>query len=64
MRNGRWSRETDFGEGSVANPGFPPQPTWFKGIKDFPNLAKGLRDIGFSAADTDAIMGRELAAFL
>ena len=57
MRNGRWSRETDFGEGSAANPGFPDQPTWFQGIKDFPNLAKGLHDIGFSETETDAIMG-------
>jgi len=57
MRNGRWSRETDFGEGTAVNPGFPDQPTWFQGIKDFPNLAKGLRDIGFSEIETDAIMG-------
>ena len=35
MRNGRWSRETDFGEGSAANPGFPDQPTWFQGIRIF-----------------------------
>ena len=36
MRNGRWSLERDFGEGSAANPGFPPQPDWFAGIGIFP----------------------------
>jgi membrane dipeptidase len=57
MRNGRWSRETDFGEGSASNPGFPDQPAWFQGIRDFPNLATGLRDVGFAQEDIDAIMG-------
>ena len=57
MRNGRWSKETDFGEGSAANPGFPPQPDWFKGNLDFRNIAAGLSEVGFSAADVDAIMG-------
>ncbi len=57
MRNGRWSRQTDFGEGSADNPGFPEQPLWFKTIRDFPNLAAGLSDIGFSRDEIDGLMG-------
>ena len=57
MRNGRWSLERDFGEGSAANPGFPPQPDWFAGIRDFPNIAVGLSAVGFSADEIAAIMG-------
>ena len=57
MRNGRWSKETDFGEGSAADPGFPPQPDWFGGNKDFGNIARGLREVGFSSEETSGIMG-------
>ncbi len=57
MRVGRWSKEIDYGEGSASNPGFPPMPSWFQGNKDFPNIAQGLRDIGFSQDDVDALMG-------
>lgn len=57
MRVGRWSKEIDYGEGSASNPGFPPMPSWFQGNKDFPNIAQGLRDIGFSQDNVDALMG-------
>ncbi|CAI8454462.1 MAG: Uncharacterised protein [SAR116 cluster bacterium MED-G04] len=57
MRNGRWSRETDFGEGSADNPGFPAQPSWFRGISDFPNIATGLASKGFAEDEINAIMG-------
>lgn len=57
MRNGRWSRRVDFGEGSADNPGFPPQPDWFQGIRDFPNIATGLQEVGFSKPEIAAIMG-------
>jgi len=30
MRNGTWTKTKDFGEGSADNPGFPPQPSWFR----------------------------------
>jgi membrane dipeptidase len=49
--------EMDYGEGSASNPGFPPMPSWFQGNKDFSNIAQGLRDIGFSQDDVDALMG-------
>lgn len=57
MRNGRWSREIDYGEGSADQAGFPDQPNWFEGIRDFPNLAKGLAEVGFANEEINAIMG-------
>jgi len=57
MRNGRWSRQTDYGEGSAAAPGFPDQPDWFRDNRDFRNLADGLRAAGFSEAEAAGILG-------
>lgn len=57
MRVGRWSKEIDYGEGSKDNAGFPPQPPWFCGNRDFGNIAMGLRDMGFGDAETDKVMG-------
>lgn len=57
MRNGRWSKQTDYGEGSASAPGFPPQPSWFSDSRHFGNIASGLAAVGFEAADVDALMG-------
>lgn len=57
MRNGRWTKVTDYGEGSATAPGFPDQPTWFKDSRDFSNIATGLSGVGFSADETAGIMG-------
>ncbi|EFL91061.1 membrane dipeptidase [Ahrensia sp. R2A130] len=57
MRNGRWSKQMDYGEGSASNAGFPPQPEWFVDNRDFGNLRAGLADAGFAANEIDGIMG-------
>lgn len=57
MRNGRWTKRTDFGEGSAAEPGFPPQPEWFRDNRDFRNIADGLRRVGFQGHEVAAVMG-------
>ena len=57
MRVGRWSKEIDYGEGSAANPGFPPQPDWFRDNRDFGNIEEGLRATGMSDDEVAAIMG-------
>ena len=57
MRNGRWTREKDFGEGSKASPGFPDQPAWFKDNRDFPSLRAGLKKVGLNDAAVNAVMG-------
>lgn len=64
MRNGRWTFDTDFGEGSAAEAGFPPQPSWFRDIRDFPGLGEGLREVGFSREEIDAILGGNWMRFI
>ncbi len=63
MRNGRWTKETDFGEGSKAQAGFPPQPPWFAGNRDFGNLAEGLAAAGFAPDEVAKVMGGNWLAF-
>jgi len=57
MRNGRWSKQTDYGEGSASAAGFPDQPDWFAGNSDFGTIAAGLAKTGFSDNEVAAIMG-------
>ncbi len=57
MRVGRWSKEIDYGEGSEDNAGFPPQPDWFRDNRGIPNIARGLRDAGFSEHEAAKILG-------
>jgi membrane dipeptidase len=57
MRNGRWSKEMDFGEGSASDPGFPEMPDWFVDNRDFGKIRAGLNAQGFSSAEVDGIMG-------
>ncbi|WP_372921644.1 membrane dipeptidase [Roseovarius sp.] len=57
MRNGRWTKNTDHGEGSAAMAGFPPQPQWFRDNRDFSNIAEGLADVGMSQSEIDGILG-------
>lgn len=53
MRSGRWDRPTEPEE----VPDFPPWPFWFDGPKDFPSLAEGLDQVGFSPVERDAVLG-------
>ena len=57
MRNGTWTKTKDFGEGSVNNAGFPPQPSWFEDARGFDNLEQGLLKVGFSEKETHDILG-------
>ena len=57
MRNGTWSRENDFGEGSASFASFPEQPSWFKDNRDFKNILNCLRKTGFSEIEVERIAG-------
>ena len=57
MRVGRWTKDIDYGEGSAAAPGFPPQPDWFRDYRDFDNIADGLRRAGFNDTVVAGLMG-------
>ena len=63
MRNGRWTKTLDYGEGSLENAGFPKQPEWFINNSDFPNLEKGLLKTGFSRTEIDGILGNNWYEF-
>jgi microsomal dipeptidase-like Zn-dependent dipeptidase len=56
MRNGRWTKgQTNIGLGKAV---FPPQPTWFRDNRDYPQIREGLVARGFSAVEADQVMGR------
>ena len=57
MRNGKWTKTKDFGEGSSSNPNFPKQPKWFEDARGFKNLEQGLKKVGFQEADVNDILG-------
>ena len=57
MRNGTWSKSTNFGEGTKIKAGFPKQPQWFEDARGFSNIEKGLRKVGFSDEETNGILG-------
>lgn len=58
MRNGRWSKEMDYGEGNAHNAGWPQPLPWLRDSRDFPNLIQGLRNKGFSEEEISRVMGR------
>ncbi len=57
MRNGTWSKNKNYGEGSKKKPGFPKQPDWFEDARGFKNLEIGLKNVGFSEDETNGILG-------
>ncbi len=57
MRNGRWSKVTDYGEGTAANAGWPAQPEWFGNSTHFCNIINGLEKAGFAREDIEKVMG-------
>jgi len=57
MRNGTWTSEKDFGEGSKEMSGFPEQPNWFMSNLDFINIKDGLKKIGFNEIEVERIIG-------
>ena len=63
MRVGRWSKDIDYGEGSVDNPGFPPMPTWFRDNRDFGNIEQGLYAVGMNQEEVTGIMGQNWYRF-
>ena len=63
MRTGRYTKSVDYGEGSAAQPGFPPMPDWFKDSRNFGNIEDGLRAVGFSDRDVARLMGENWLAF-
>ena len=63
MRNGRWTKTLDYGEGSRAEAGFPAQPPWFRDNRDFGKIAEGLRRTGLDETEVAGLMGGNWQAF-
>ncbi len=63
MRSGRWTKKTDYGEGTVSNAGFPEMPAWFRDNRDFGNIEHGLLEVGFTTQDTAKVMGNNWMSF-
>ena len=63
MRNGTWSKNKNYGEGSKVKSGFPKQPEWFKDARGFANLEIGLKKVGFSDEETNGILGNNWYKF-
>ena len=63
MRVGRWTKDIDYGEGSAANAGFPPMPSWFQDNRHFDAIGTGLHQQGFSQTEVAGIMGENWLNF-
>ncbi len=57
MRNGRWSKVTDYGEGTASNAGWPAQPEWFGNSTHFCNIINGLEQAGLTREEIEKVMG-------
>ena len=57
MRNGKWTKTKNYGEGSKNKTGFPKQPDWFVDARGFKNLESGLKKIGFNEKEINGILG-------
>ena len=57
MRNGKWTKTKDYGEGTPSDASFPKQPSWFEDARGFKNLEQGLKKIGFKEVEVNDILG-------
>ena len=56
MRQGRWTRQANYGAASAAAPG-DDDPSWFTSMQSFAGIADGLTRRGLSSAEVSAVMG-------
>lgn len=64
MRNGKWSKITDYGEGSPDNTRWPEPVSWFKDSKGFSSIKGALLKYGFETDDINLILGQNWLNFL
>ena len=57
MRNGKWTKTKDYGEGTSSDASFPKQPSWFEDARGFKNLEQGLKKVGFKETEVNDILG-------
>lgn len=64
MRNGKWSKTTDYGEGSKNQSGWPEPVSWFQDSSGFSNIQIALDKYGFSEKEIHLILGENWYNFL
>ena len=64
MRNGRWTKSMDYGEGSASNSGWPDDLPWFKDENGMENIYNGLLKQGFKEKEANQILGGNWFNFL
>ncbi|WP_163835847.1 membrane dipeptidase [Spartinivicinus ruber] len=64
MRNGRWSKAMDYGEGSASNASWPDALSWFCDSTGMENIYNGLFQQGFNTLEVGQIMGGNWFSFL
>jgi len=64
MRNGKWSKAMDYGEGSSSNSGWPDDLPWFKDEHGMENIYNGLIKYGFQKKEANQILGGNWFNFL
>ena len=57
MRQGRWSRVTNYGAGSASRPGKIAEPDWLTTMHGFGLIADALYARGMSEEEVAAVMG-------
>ena len=64
MRNGKWTKNEDFGESKNNNPDWPILPSWFQKASDLHNIADKLLEKKMSSEDANKIMGENWFNFI
>lgn len=64
MRNGRWSKTMDYGEGSKNQSGWPEPIPWFSDSHGFKSINSALLDFGFKKEEVDLVLGKNWFNFL
>jgi len=64
MRNGKWTKKTDYGESNNKSTSWPTQPSWFKNASDIKNIYKGLAQNGMSETKIFKILGFNWLEFM
>tara|TARA_Y100000590_G_scaffold464650_1_gene634622 strand:+ start:1215 stop:2204 length:990 start_codon:yes stop_codon:yes gene_type:complete len=64
MRNGKWTKEIDYGESVSKNTSWPKQPSWFQKGSDIINIFYGLKKIGINEDDIFKILGMNWINFM
>ncbi len=64
MRNGKWSKQINYGEGNASNSGWPAELAWFRDEQGMENIYNGLIKYGFKKKEVNQILGGNWFNFL